>query len=118
MQKRQWPATIAEVTDSKVLGNRAFYPQITYQFKINNNIYRKNTDLSTPGFGGKRSRYDTAEIIVSEYPQGKKVKVYYNPQDPHDSYLRIGPYWSDFVQFSFGLVLYGIGLFFIISRKV
>jgi hypothetical protein len=117
LQKRQWPTIIAEITKSNVVGTRAFHPVITYQFNINNNIYRNNTNLSTPGFGGKRSRHDTAETIIKEFPQGKKVKIYYNPQNPQESYMRIGPYWSDFVQFSFGLFLYSMSFFFILVRK-
>lgn len=107
----KWPTTTAVVVKSSVTGNRAFRPDIAYEYKVNGRIYHGNTNLNTPGFGNKRSRRDTAERIVSDYKLDQQVTIHYNPNDPAESYIRPGPQWSDYVKSAIGHILFIMALF-------
>ena len=72
LKKRDWPHIKGEVVDAKVVGIRAFHPQIKYIYKIEDKQYQTTTDLNTPSFGNRRSRRDTAQRIIAQYPIGEK----------------------------------------------
>ena len=115
-QIKQWPIITATVIKSEVAGTRAFHPEITYRYEIANRNYESTTDLYIAGFGGKRSRRDTAAKIVADYPPGSQIRVHYNPRQPQESLLKSGPFWSDYMQFSLGITLASIGLIILFSR--
>lgn len=114
-QKKHWPHTTGIIVNSVVVGEkRAFQPQITYQFFVDNVAYENSTDLHMSGFGNKRARRDNAKRVAGEYPRDKKVSVYYNPIDPKESYLRLGPYWSDYMKLMVGSLLLVCGVYFLL----
>ncbi len=97
------------------MGDRAYSPQLKCKYEIEGNEYTLTTDLNTPGFGRKRSRRQTSEIILNDYPVGSVVKIHYNPENPGDAYIRTGPYWSDYMRLSLGVVIFAIGLYGILG---
>jgi hypothetical protein len=110
-EKKSWPETEGIIIKSVVAGKRAFHPEITYKFDVENHIFQNTTALGMSGFGNKRSRRDTATRIIEKYPVNTQVTVRYNPDNPQESYLRIGPFWSDYMKLMVGMILCALGLF-------
>jgi hypothetical protein len=120
LNRQHWPKTTGVVIKTQVVGERAYNPEITCSYIVNDIEYSLVTDLDTPGFGRKRSRQSTAHIIIDEYPVGSSVTLFYNPQNPAESYIRTGPYWYNYMQLSLGLLVFSIGisgLFSLITAK-
>ncbi len=109
--EQKWLSVEGEVVSSEVIGDRAFHPDIRYRYCVSNQEYLGSTDLNTPPFGGKRNRLETAESIVGDFPVGKKIKVYYDPENPSISMLRIGIKYGIYIQLAAGILLLNAGLF-------
>ena len=117
-QMKKWPAISATVIKSEVAGQRAFHPEVTYRFLLDDQEYQSTTNLSIAGFGGKRSRRDTARRIIEDFPPGSHITVHYNPTNPQESYLRSGPYWDDYMKLALGLMLTGSAFLILFSLLV
>jgi len=63
----------------------------------------------------------TAEIITNQYKPGQSVRLYYNPAQPQEAYIRPGPFWSDYMKMASGVLLFAFGLIalfgFVLSRR-
>lgn len=114
--RHSWPTIKATVIDTHIVGEKAYRPQISCQYEVGGKAFTLITDLNTPGFGRKYSRHQTAEIIIHDYPLGSNVVIRYNPQNPAEAYIRTGPYWSDYTQFSLGLFIFIPGLYVILGK--
>lgn len=110
LSRRSWPTTEGVVIKSEIAGIRAFRPEITCEYQVDGHIYQLTTNLDTPGFGNKRSRRDTAGRILRDYPEGKKVIIYYHPADPAKAFLRVGPAWHTFMKLGLGIIILITGL--------
>ncbi len=115
---QQWPSTSGTVLDSRVIGIRAFRPNIVYQYSVNGVVYRDSTDLDQPGFGGRNNKRNAAETIIAQYPAGTTVSVHYDPKQPSVSLLRVSPDWSIFGKIGLGGFMFGVGLFLATSYFV
>ena len=113
-----WPSVTGTVITSRVVGERAFRPNIVYQYEVASQSYIDSTDLDQPGFGGRNNKRNAAETIVSAYPSGTQVMVHYNPLHPDQSLLRVSPDWSIFGKIGLGAFMFGLGLFLSISYFV
>ena len=91
---KDWPVATGTVTASSVVGERAFRPQIVYEYTVKDIVYVDSSFLDMPSFGGRRSRLEAAETMAEEYPAGKTVSVHYDPTSPAISRLRVNPPWS------------------------
>lgn len=109
--RQSWPATTATVVEINIVGERASNPELNCEYEVERKKYALITDLNTPGFGRKLSRRQTAEIILDDYPVGSEVRIHYNPENPAEAYIRTGPYWSDYMRLSLGVLLFAIGLY-------
>jgi hypothetical protein len=78
---------------------------------VEGKVYTLTTDLKTPGFGRKKTRRQTSEIILDQYPVGSKVRIRYNPDSPGEAYIRTGPYWSDYLKISLSVLLSVLGMY-------
>jgi hypothetical protein len=116
--RRSWPETMAQVVETNIVGERAYNPQLSCKYEVEGKLYTLTTDLKTPGFGRKRSRRQTAGIILNEYPVGSEVRIYYNLENPKDAYIRTGPYWSDYMKLSLGILLSVLGLYGILGMTI
>ena len=83
---------------------------------VEGKTYSASTDLHISGFGNKRSRLSNSQKIIDEYTVGSQVKVYYDAQNPKISYLRIGPFWSDYVKLATGLLLFALGSYYLLTN--
>jgi len=114
-QKKQWPVASGVIVNSNVVGEkRAFQPQITYRFFVDSMAYENKTDLHMSGFGNKRARRDNAKRVAGEYPIKRQVSVHYNPANPRESFLRFGPYWSDYMKLMVGVLMLVCGFYFML----
>lgn len=65
----------------------SYFPQITYQYSVNGTDYVNNR------FSRHHSlinRTSVIENILAKYPVGSTVTVYYDPQNPAESFLEKG----------------------------
>ncbi len=119
---KHWQKTQAIIEKTQIVGQRAIRPQIWYRYRADDSLFAGTSNLETPGFGGRNNRKQTARNILKAYPQGDSVTVYYNPDKPSDSRLKINPPWHIYMKLSFGAFLFLIGsvvdmLWFLDSRK-
>jgi len=116
-ESRGWPNTQGTITSSyikkenrKDSNNRyrtTYYPKVQYQYQVEGKYYSCNRIAFGGVSGGKRSK---AKKVVDSYPSGKKVTVYYNPQDPGVGVLKAGFSWGALLAFLAGLVFFGAGI--------
>jgi hypothetical protein len=107
---KSWPATPGLVVSSSVVGERAFRPQIVYQYDVGGLTFTDTTFLDMPSFGGRNSRREAADTMAAEYPVGKTVTVHYDPESPALSHLKVGAPWSVFGKMGLAGVLVILGL--------
>ncbi len=103
--KTNWPFVSGIVTSSKVIGERAFRPEIKYDYSVGGVKYSGISGLDDPGFGGRTKRLDTAEKMITEYPVGEEVPVYFNPDDPAESLLVHHVAWSTYMQLTLAVTI-------------
>lgn len=124
MQSQKWSSTDGQITTSRVSENQSssddnltYTAKIAYEYTVNDTKYIG----STVAFGDYGSS-DPAHAgnIVSRYPVGKSVKVYYNPDDSQTSVLEPGARWSSFMGLIIGIIfsLVGVAGFMISLKKV
>ncbi|BBB33437.1 hypothetical protein TTHT_1994 [Thermotomaculum hydrothermale] len=87
----KWPSVKGVVVESKVVShldsesNQTMYaPAITYRYKVDGKEY------TCSDYGALNISYSfasEAERIVNNYPEGKEVIVYYNPENPYKAVL-------------------------------
>jgi hypothetical protein len=111
INRKSWPTLMAKVIDTDIIGDRAYSPQLSCQYTVEDKVYTLITDLKTPGFGRKKTRRQTSEIILDDYPVGSTVRIRYNPENPSEAFIRTGPYWSDYLKISLGVLLAVLGIY-------
>ena len=89
-----WPRVVGQIVESRwhnklVSQNAArpnfkFTPKIEYSYMVNNTEY-KGTTISLSSFDELDRQLGKAKL--GQYPAGRKVSVYYNPQNPGVSCL-------------------------------
>ena len=99
--QKSWPTTLGTITQSRTIGERAIRPLVVYRFKVDSVIFTDSTSLNAPMFGGKRKKLDVAEKLVKEYPVGKAVEVFYNPDNPQESYITHQITWDILAKLGF-----------------
>ena len=96
---RSWPsvsgiireARISEDTDSAV-------PVVIYTYTVAGTRY-EGERIHFGGVGGWTVGW--AESWLRRYPVGKRVPVFYNPDDPSEAVLVTGPRWLVFLMMGF-----------------
>jgi hypothetical protein len=109
-----WPTAEGVVISSEVSlstdadGSDSYSPEVTYRYPALDSNYENNTiKFGENSYGNRRK----AQGIAAEYPVGKSVTVYFDPDSPARSVLEPGVSAGSY------LVL-GIGLFFIVLSLV
>jgi hypothetical protein len=107
---RRWPTVEGKVDSSQVVQIRSYVvPKISYSYAVAGKTYTADTDLQTPGFGGKSTRIEKANELVHLYPAGKTVMVYYDSHNPETSKLIQEPAWDIYIRLGTGIFLFGGG---------
>jgi hypothetical protein len=104
-----WPAVEARITSSRVIGERAYRPEITYRYVVDDSLISGVTFFDRPSFGGRVNRRTSAENIVQAYPPGSLLKVYYNPLKPAESRQNTHLPWDFYGILSFAATLLIVG---------
>ncbi|MBD3270157.1 DUF3592 domain-containing protein, partial [Candidatus Peregrinibacteria bacterium] len=97
-------------------GDISYRTDVLYQYQVEgkqftgNTIYFGKMDNSNPG---------EANRIITDYPEGSEVKIYYDPDDPNISTLIPGINWEVFflpgifaMFFIMGFISFLMGLFY------
>ena len=96
---QSWPVTLeSEVISSHVIrstsqtqrGTVDYTPKIEYRYQVADQWYEG--DQLSFGFANRSSK--DADKIVARYPEGKSVKVFYNPGRPDMSVLEPGHFFG------------------------
>lgn len=83
-----WPSTLGTVTESRIQmrsnsdGGRTSYPLVRYAYQIMGRAYESLKVMPGMDVGGSG-----AHRVVSRYPVGAQVMVYYNPENPSEALL-------------------------------
>ena len=119
MASKSWPSVIGSIIQSEIEKQTSTsgegttkkttvkeYPKIAYQYHIDGQRYKsaKISFLSSIG---------SARQVVSRYPQGKTVPVYYNPDMPEQAVLVPGSPEFNYVPYFFSgfFIFFGVALF-------
>ena len=112
---RNWPTTEGKIISSKVAGERAFHPEIGYEYSIAGKTYTGVTDMEMPGFGSRAYRKSNSEKIIFDYPQGIAMKIHYDPENPSVSKIHTSAHYSVYLLITIGALFYGTGIFGILQ---
>ncbi len=90
----RWPATSGRVLSARVSargdlhGSTMYEPNVWYEYDVGGQAYR----CSEISYGGRAaaSSPDWAEQIVTRFPAGAEVEVFYNPARPEEAILEHG----------------------------
>ena len=108
------PGVISEsfISDSAMKFTRGLRFNLRYDYSVDNKTYTGTqlTFSDSMDYPKNNRSRQTLEKLVAEYPAGKTVEVYFNPDDPGKSFLTKGygtvPYVCVFV----GIIIIGYGL--------
>ncbi len=104
-QRMKWPVADGTVTDATVVDGRLHRPRVTYHYAVDGVEYVAITDLKAPYFGAKSTRKEVAYKTIADHPKHSLVRVYYDPDNPMNSYLTPRPTWDEFTRMSLGVML-------------
>ncbi len=107
---RNWPTAEGVVTESGIVGDRAIRPRVVYEYQVDSAVYRSESDLRVPMFGGRRKKYDVATKLVAKYPVGSPVTVYYQPDSVARSTIVPEVPWDVYGKLGLGVLLCLIGM--------
>jgi hypothetical protein len=114
-------------TNKTPLNQKRYQPKVDYTYSVNDKIFKgTRISYSDHGYLGKSkkitimgvTRYSSnadakagAQKIAQKYPKGKKVTVYYMPDNPAESLLEPGFSYKVFAWPLVGIVMFVIGVF-------
>ena len=108
-----WPSVEGKIVASRVDRewhpgkSPTYYPRISYVYLVGGKEYTGNVVFfSQYGTGGPSG----VQEIVDRYPEGKRVSVYYDPQDPQLAVLERGLQWASLALIVIGFIFAGVGL--------
>jgi hypothetical protein len=109
-QSIKWPTTDGTVTESRIKHDGDVYtPKVVFEYSVDGHEY-VNDSITTKQTPNTHSDRRPREII-SKYPIGSRVKIYYNPNKPRVSYLVVGVGPSNwFVSVLFLIGSFGAGI--------
>ncbi|MDB5341135.1 MAG: hypothetical protein JWN70_6754 [Planctomycetaceae bacterium] len=98
IQIQSWPTAPGVVTrsnlETKFEGTITYQANIEYDFTIEGKSY-SSSSIRTRGASNQHERDIAA--LVEKFPVGTAVKVYYNQQDPTESYLEAGVDFGNYI---------------------
>lgn len=109
-----WPSVDGVVERSEVTTHRGhekqtmYSPEVAYRY----NVDGKDFQGSMVAFGGDFSSNNSshAYAVTEQYPVGKEVSVYYEPDAPGHAVLEPGVTWKSYLAFGIGLAFLAAGV--------
>lgn len=114
-QQKSWPIVKGLITETKVAGERAKRPEISYTYHFKGETVQGFSDMAMPSFGGKNYRAQSSRSVIKQLMIGDSIAIYVNPQNPKESLLKIHPKWSAYIQYLIGIVGMAVGVAFLFS---
>lgn len=109
----RWPSVDGVIEQSSLTSAESdVLPKIVFSYMVTGHRYQ--CDLAVPGGAGVTP--DFAENRVKKYPQGVKVRVYYNPKQPSQATLEPGLGRGDWLIFALGAGASLLGALFLLFR--
>jgi len=121
LRSKTWPLTTGKIIASevrkKVSGGRSrsvsYQPYVFYEYYVGGNKMQSEQ----LAFGDRlQVSVKRAQKIIENYPAGKNIPVYYNPQKHTQSILIVGNVMGVYVMLAFGLILIGLGTVGIVRK--
>jgi hypothetical protein len=112
-ESKGWPTVEGIITVSEFTTNRdrdngstTYGASVAYDYTVNGAQYT-GSNVHFGQYGSGDPGY--ARGIVSRYPMGKHVRVYYDPDDAAESVLEPGAGWSSFMVAGIGILFTLVG---------
>ncbi len=93
-ESQAWSATTGQVTQSYVRESQSYdsegylttsyYPEVRYTYQVMGAAYSGDKISFGGSVGGSRKK---AQEAIAQYPAGKTVPVYYDPNNPEDAVI-------------------------------
>ncbi len=115
-ESESWPSEQGVILSSKISVNSGsdsttYGADVTYRYKVKGNTYENDKVTASEVSTSNRGR---AKKIVKRYRVGKKVAVYYDPDDPEESVLETGLTGASWFLPGMGLAFFIIPLIILI----
>lgn len=112
-----WPSTSGEITASSIRTDHdddgtTYHAEVRFAYVVDDQRYNEDT-VSFGQYGSSNRSH--AEEIVSRYPTGQAVTVYYDPADPATAVLEPGVTWSSYMILGMGLLFAIIAVFLLLG---
>jgi hypothetical protein len=114
---KDWPSTNAIIQSSEIESHHDNDSGITYSAEVTYEYLVEGAKITGNKIKfGEVSSSDSSEAsrYVNKYSAGKKIKAYYNTEDPYDSVLEPGVHGSTWFMPIFGLVFALFGSVFVL----
>lgn len=105
-EKKQWAQVSGKILASEMRGKKAYVPFVQYEYEIGGKIYRGETELYSPQWGGKLLRKETSESILAMFKPESEIKIYVNPKNESESALEIVFGWDLLIRLGVGAFLW------------
>ncbi len=117
-----WPTTDGKVIESELErhrdneGETMYKALVVYEYTLDGGEFESDRVW----FGGGYSTSDRSDMqsVVREYSVGKKVTVYYSPDDPSESVPQPGAFFSSYLLFGIGLIFLAVGSLMVVGVVV
>ncbi|MDX2415310.1 MAG: DUF3592 domain-containing protein [Bacteroidales bacterium] len=111
---KSWPTVPGAITKSEIDIWRSdskthYQPDIVYAYSVNGKKY--TSSKITVGDPPLDNNVTPAKRLQAEYPVGKEIIVYYDPELPESSALEPGIKTGDIMLASISILFFAVGLF-------
>ena len=118
-----WPTADGVIVNSGVEyhdsdeGSGTYHAEVSYDYKVDG-VEMDNDVVAYGEYGSSNSGH--AKGIVSRYPEGKVVKVYYKPDEVAESVLEPGVSGQAYLMPAGGLIFFSLGvvLVFVLPKQI
>lgn len=111
-----WPVAEGRIHHSKIIetvkrrtsgqkgqaNSKSYHAKVEYEYIVSETKYSSN-QISFGKTGSNKPEY--ARQLVNQYPKGKIVDVYYDPEDPETAVLVPGKSLASYAQLLVGVIL-------------
>ncbi len=112
-QSKSWPTTNGTITRSEVdswmkEGKSQYDARISYSYEVDGKKYTSPKIYSSGSYSG--GNISKAKDLINEFPSGKSVDVFYDPDVPESAVLKPGISGKDVLMAALPLIFLIIGL--------
>ena len=124
---QDWPTTKGTIISSEAVPYECYVyedgwyddlsERIIFKYSVNNKQYTSDV-ISSSKNTGTCPNPDYAREVVSRYPEGADVSVYYNPRDPSEGMLEPGFEFESFAGLLFCFAMNGMAALMLLASIV